>query len=306
MYGGIMGNKQPALTTDGRRPSWMFKQVDRLVGASEAVPDLAYLHRILALCSLPRTDPGDAKEFARVNGPITLGMIAGLHNKLPYGNIPRLLLVWTCTEATQKQSRELLLGDSLSAFLEKVGIPKGGGPRTRLREQMNRLFTAHFQLRYDDKHGKSFISSQIADRGEFWWSERKPDERTLWQSKIVLSHEFFNEIISHPAPLDMNILKALTRSPLGLDLYVWLNYRVFGLERPFQLTWPQLYRQFGADPAKAGNKNTVNSFRTESLRELKKIKIAWPGLDYATPAGVLELRPSPPSVPSRQLRLLPR
>ena len=26
----------------------------------------------------------------------------------------------------------------------------------------------------------------------------------------------------------------------------------------------------------------------KSLRELKKIKIAWPGLDYATPAGVLD------------------
>ena len=90
----------------------------------------------------------------------------------------------------------------------------------------------------DDARGKSFISSQIADSGEFWWSERKPDERTLWQSKIVLSHEFFNEIIRHPVPLDMNTLKALTRSPLGLDLYVWLNYRVFGLEHPLLLTWP--------------------------------------------------------------------
>ena len=58
-----MGNKQPELTTDGRRPSWMFKQVDRLVGASEAVPDLAYLHRILALCSLPRTDPGTRRNL---------------------------------------------------------------------------------------------------------------------------------------------------------------------------------------------------------------------------------------------------
>ena len=44
-------------------------------------------------------------------------------------------------------------------------------------------------------------------------------------------------------PLDMNILKALTRSALGIDYYVWLNYRTFGLTRPFRLTWPQLYRQ---------------------------------------------------------------
>ena len=299
-----MENEQPAMTTDGRRPSWMFKQVDRLVAASEAEAELAYLHRLMALCSLPRTDPGDVKEFSRVNGPYTLGMVAGLHNKLPYGNIPRLLLVWICTEATQTQSPELFLGNSLSDFLEKVGIPKGGGPRTRLREQMNRLFNAHVALIYRDKHDKATKNLLIADETEFWWNERKPDERTLWQSKIVLSEKFFNEIISHPVPLDMNILKALTRSAIGLDLYVWLNYRVFGLDRPFQLTWPQLYRQFGPNPDNADDHRTVQNFRAKCIRELKKIKAAWPGLDYATPAGVLELRPSEPSVPVRQLRLL--
>ena len=301
-----MGNEQPAMTTDGRRHFSLFKQVGQLVSASEAEAELAFMHRLMALCSLPRTDPGDAKEFTRVNGPVALGMIAGLHNKLPYGNIPRLLFVWTCTEATQTQSRELFLGDSLSYFLEKVGIPKGGGARTRLREQMNRLFNAHVSLIYRDKHDRVTVNATIADRTEFWWNERQPDERTLWQSKIVLSENFFNEIISHPVPLDMNILAALTRSALGLDLYVWLNYRVFGLTRPYRLTWPQLYRQFGINPANATNKRIVDDFRTKCVRELKKIKIAWPGLDYATPAGVLEIRPSEPSVPSRQFRLLSR
>ena len=31
--------------------------------------------------------------------------------------------------------------------------------------------------------------------------------------------------------LDMNILKALKRSSLGLDLYLWLTYRTFSLKR---------------------------------------------------------------------------
>ena len=216
-----MANEQPAMTTDGRRPSWMFKQVGRLVSASEAVPDLAYLHRILALCSLPRTNPGNTKEFRRVNGPITLGMVAGLDNKLPYGNIPRLLMVWMCSEATQQQSRELFLGDSLSAFLEKVGIPKGGGPRTRLREQMNRFFNAHVSLIYRDKHDKVTVNAQLADQTEFWWNERRPRRADAVAEQDRVSEKFFEEIIRHPVPLDMNILKALTRSPIGLDLYLW-------------------------------------------------------------------------------------
>ena len=291
-----MGNEQPAMTTDGRRHFSLFKQVDQLVSASEAEAELAFMHRILTLCSLPRSNPGNRLQYVRENGPYSLVMIAGAKNKLPYGTLPRMLMVWLCSEATRTQSRELLLGNSLSSFMEKLGMGPVGSARTRLRNQMDRLFTAHVQLLYEDKHGKSFISSRIADSGEFWWNERKPEERTLWQSKIVLSHEFFNEIISHPVPLDMNILKGLSRSPLGLDLYVWLNYRTFQLRRPFRLTWSQIYRQFGINPAKAGDNSTVQHFRQDCLRELKKIKSAWPGLDYTTPAGVLELRPSEPSI----------
>ena len=117
-------------------------------------------------------------------------------------------------------------------------------------------------------------------RTEFWWNERKPDERTLWQSKVVLSHEFFHEIVFHPVPLDMNILKALRRSPLGLDLYVWLNYRTFGLGQPVRLTWPQLYRQFGINPANADDKNTVNSFRTKAPPRVEEdqVRLARPRL----------------------------
>ena len=35
-----------------------FDQVDQLVRASEADPDLGFMARMMALCSLPRTNPG--------------------------------------------------------------------------------------------------------------------------------------------------------------------------------------------------------------------------------------------------------
>ena len=47
-------------------------QVNQLVGASEADPDLGFMARMMALCSLPRTNPGDRKEYKRVNGPYTI------------------------------------------------------------------------------------------------------------------------------------------------------------------------------------------------------------------------------------------
>ena len=273
-----------------------FDQVNQLVGASEADPDLGFMARMMALCSLPRTNPGNRHQYKRVNGPYKLVMIAGADNKLPYGNLPRLLVAWVCTEAVRTQSRELILGSSLSEFMGKLGMDSIGGARTRLRNQMRRLFNAHVQLVYKDKHGEANVSSSVADRSEFWWNERKPDERVLWESKIYLGEAFFNEIIQHPVPLDMNTLKALTRCALGLDLYLWLNYRTFALRAPQRLTWRQLYRQFDADPAQTPGKRAIQDFRRKVLRELVKIKLAWPELTYATAPGVLILLPSTPAI----------
>ena len=285
-----------------------FNQVEQLVGANEADADLGFMARMMALCSLPRTNPGDRLRYIRRNGPYTLVMNAGGLHKLPFGNIPRLLLAWVCTEAVRTQSRELVLGASLSVFMRKLGMaPVSGGTtggRTRLRNQMKRLFNASVRLVYEDELGEASVSSLVADRTEFWWNERKPNERSLWESKIELGEKFFQEIIKHPVPLDLNILKALKRSSLGLDLYLWLTYRMFTLPAPKRITWRQLYRQFGVDPAKASDHRTVQAFRCKALRELKKIKLAWPELRYTTATGVLILLPSKPSIPpTQQLRL---
>ena len=280
-------------------------QVDELVGASEADPDLGFMARLMALCSLPRTNPGNRKEYVRRNGPYALVMTAGGLNKLPFGNLPRLLLAWVCTEAVRTQSRELGLGRSLSEFMRSLGInsDSGGarGEQTRLRNQMDRLFSATVSLIYEDDGVKARVSSLVADRAVFWWNPKRPDDPSLWDSNIRLGEDFFNEIIQHPVPLDMNILKALKRSSLGLDLYLWLTYRTFTLQCPLRLSWPRLYRQFGIDPAKAGDNRTVQDFRKDCLRELIKIKAAWPDLNYATAKGVLILSPSTPSIPRLQL-----
>ena len=277
-----------------------FDQVNQLVSASEADASLGFMARMMALCSLPRTNPGNRKEYKRVNGPFTLYMVAGGGNKLPFGNIPRLLLAWVSTEAVRTQSREIVLGKSLSGFMRKLsmqddsGSPRGD--RTRLRNQMKRLFGCSVSLIYEDEHGEARVSSLVADRAAFWWNERKSDECSVWNSKIRLGEDLFNEIINHPVPLDMNTLKALKRSTLGLDLYLWLTYRTFALRAPLRLSWRQLYRQFGAHPDNASDKRTVLNFRRNVLRELKKIKMAWPELNYSTAPGVLILHPSTPAI----------
>ena len=57
-------------------------------------------------------------------------MNAGGLQKLPFGNIPRLLLAWVSTEAVRTQSRVLVLGASLSEFMRKVGLDLIRGSNT--------------------------------------------------------------------------------------------------------------------------------------------------------------------------------
>ena len=275
-------------------------QVAALVEASDAEPDVGFMARLLALCSLPRTNPGNRDKYVRRNGPYTLYMTATGSAKLPYGILPRLLLAWVCSEAVATQSRVLVLGASLAAFMRKLGISSdSGGARgelTRLRNQMDRLFHASIVVQYDGAGHSVSAGSLVAERTEFWWDERRPDSPVMWDSTIRLGEGFFNEIIRNPVPLDLHTLKALKRSSLGVDLYLWLTYRTFALKAPLRLSWKALYRQFGVDPSKAGDRVTVDSFRKDCMRELTKIKTAWPALTYRAVRGAVLVCPTTPRI----------
>ena len=209
-----------------RRGFTLADQVNRLVGASEATPDSGFLARTMALCSLPRSNPGNQTQYKRVNGPYKLIMSATGDYKLPFGTNPRLILAWVSTEAVRTRSRELVLGRSLSEFMRKLGIASTDGRgQARLRDQMKRLFNCSVQLNYTAEGRETSATALVAELTDFWWNPKQPDQTGLWESKVRLSESFFNEIVSHPVPIDMNTLKALKRSPLGLDLYLWLTYR---------------------------------------------------------------------------------
>ncbi len=46
-----------------RRGFTVADQVDQLVTASETTPDLGFMARLLALCSLPRSNPGNRLQY---------------------------------------------------------------------------------------------------------------------------------------------------------------------------------------------------------------------------------------------------
>ena len=53
-------------STQARHHFTRLDQVDQLVGASEADLERVFMARLMALCSLPRTNPGNQIRYKRV------------------------------------------------------------------------------------------------------------------------------------------------------------------------------------------------------------------------------------------------
>jgi len=265
---------------------------------------MAYFARILVLATMPHSRP-KTSQFQRTNGKFTMTMVAPDAVGLPFGSIPRLVLAWLSTEAVQTRSRRLELGQSLSAFMRQLDMAPTGGQRgdiTRLRNQMNRLFASTISCSYSDKDvgydgRRSFL---IADKIDLWWDTRRPDEQTLWESTITLGERFYQELIDHPVPLDMRALKALKQSPLALDIYAWLTYRMHSLDQPVVIPWAVIEAQFGS------SYSATWDFRCKFLERLKAVQVVYPKVRIAeVPGRGLKLSPSLTSVPSPAHRHLP-
>ena len=181
----------------------------------------------------------------------------------------------------------------------------GGSVRSRLQDQMRRLFNLHVQLVYEHEHGEVSVNSLIADRTEFWWNHeaaRRPhavgkQDRT-WREVLRGSHS----PPSAARPEHPEDYEAIFVGPRSLHVAHLPDVHAQGSAAALlAATVPPVRIEPG--PGKR-HTNIVNDFRTKCLRELTKIKSAWPDLHYSTPKGVLLLSPSPPRIPPAQLRLV--
>ena len=100
-----------------------FDQVDLLVRASEATADTGFMARLMSCVPCPAPIPATGE-----NTSASTALTGSDHDRrgpetgLPFGNLPRLLLAWVCTEAVRTQSRELVLGSSLAQVHAKLGM----------------------------------------------------------------------------------------------------------------------------------------------------------------------------------------
>jgi hypothetical protein len=189
------------------------------------------------------------------------------------------MLSWLSTEAVRTKSPHLELGDSLSAFMNALGIsPTGGrwGTIPRLKDQMQRLFTSTVSCTYDNTtEGQwSDVGFRIANEIHLWWDPKNPKQSALWGSSIDLSESFYKEVVDRPVPIDLRAIRALKSSSMALDIYCWLTYRNSYLKKPTNIPWELLRMQFGT-----GYKDTKQGryeFKRQFKNQLKKVLVIYP------------------------------
>jgi hypothetical protein len=266
---------------------------------------IGFMARMLVQVTMPHSKP-ETDRFIRSNGGFTVEMVAGKQRfGLPYGSIPRLVLAWMTTEAVRTQSSTLELGRSFSAFVRAVGlVPEGGtisggkrGVGTLAQRQTLALLNAIVSWNYNERKRDRGQNVTIADDYDIAWDphERSDDSLTLWTSKVTLSPKFFTEMTASPVPIDLRALKALKRSPMRLDIYSWLTWRMFTVKRPTQIPWEYLKAQFGS--GYADDAHGLRNFRQAFVEALNAVMLFYSAANVGFDERVLTLRPSPTHVP---------
>ena len=257
----------------------VFKSITQELEEERKAGHQGFMARSLIQATMPHSKPKEA-IYIRKNGRFLLTM-ATTDPKigLPYGPIPRLLMSFITTEASQTQSREILLADTLSEFMKDLGydMPRGGkrGNIKPLKDQMLRLFSAVVKISHNQEDRATALQMLLVDGYDIhWWQPIDPNQHSLFESKVVLSELFFKEIITNPVPVNIATLRALKSSAFMLDIYIWLTYKNSYDRQVRRISWESLQMQLGAGYPLT--KRGKIDFRANFEKALKKVLLAYP------------------------------
>jgi hypothetical protein len=280
-------------------------------------PTPSFLHSALCAMSLPVRRPADeTASIIRQDGQYTLAITprpvlqrVGGQQKMailgvPYGSLPRLVLIHIMTEAVRTRSRHIVLGASFTDWMRKMGFRTVSyGPRgsaTLIREQLDRLLACEWMIRWDNETAKGdqeFAVKEVKLTNDYAGTNSGAKG---FSREILLTEGFFEHLREHAVPLDENAIRQLRDSATALDLYTWLAYRLprIGKGRTALLSWPQLAVHFGND-----GKN-IRKFR-QTVRDAweRHVSAVYPEARAEFDTTAIRLYGSPAPLQRRAIRL---
>jgi hypothetical protein len=240
---------------------------------------VGFSSRPFVLCGLPVRQPAAGEMlYERRNGEFVLQITGHPSYGLPFGQ-DRIVPIYLATLAVRQQSQTIRFRTA-AEMLETFGMHRGGKEYRRLVAAFERIFGATIFFGTDAFHG----TARVVQRSRFSffreaqiWYSRDPEQYPVsdqFENVIVLSDEFYREIVAHPIPADMEAVKVLASAPAVLDLFMWLSYRCFVAKgkETIPLFGPRgLASQIGSTEYARPRK-----FREKLDQWLESIRILWP------------------------------
>ena len=279
----------------------------RLLDATSVMPvdpeSLAFQHSVLCQACLPYRNPGELREWERVNGGVRLKILAGeafdsgrdewVQLGLPFGVKPRLILIHLNTEAIRTGSPVVPVEDSLTAFVRGLLRYAPNGLEIRqFKDQLAALAASSIRIGFAKSNERATtINTQIV-HGFDVWLPKNERQRVLWPAVLRLSHEYFESLKDHAVPLDERAVAALATSCMALDVYCWLAQRLHRVPsgRPLLVPWAALKSQFG------WHYDRMVDFRVRMRRALVEVRTQYPDARFELDHQGLLLRHSPPPI----------
>lgn len=300
----LFGDQLPAL-----RPLSRIEQ--RLVRSSVEIeaddPDtILFQHTVFCQTGLPYRNPGnDVRIWDRENGLAALRMRAGearhpnagwVELGLPFGPKPRLILAYLNAEALRTGSPLVEVEDSLSAFVQRIGLSRDGRSIRAVKDQLSRLAAAEIRLAltYGESQGRQ-VQAHIVGEFDLWFPKQDDRQRVLWPTTVTLDPRYFESLRRHAVPLDERAVAALSHSAMGLDIYAWLAQRLHRVSptKPAFIPWTAIKDQFG------WHYGRMDKFKAVFRQTLSMVLSQYRGARLELDDRGVTLRNSPPPVKGR-------
>lgn len=228
----ILGKVAPQLIVSKQR----LRQIENIelvrLRRDQGQRSLAFTSRPFVLCGLPvRRPPACQLLYERRNGNFVLQITGHPEFGLPFGQ-DRLVPIFLATLAVRQKSQTIRFR-SAADMLDTFGMAKGGKEYRRLTAAFERIFGATMFFGSDVQTTKARVVHRarfnFLRKATLWYKRGNHDrlDDEPFENVITLSDEFYQEILAHPIPTDLDIVKILAPSPAVLDLFVWLSYRCF-------------------------------------------------------------------------------
>jgi hypothetical protein len=205
-----------------------------------------------------------------------------IHAGVPYGSYARIALIALQSEALEQGSRDIELGDTAYDALKRLGLPDGGKVADMALAQLEKLARCHVSFRIGTDLKGLEINERLVEAFQYDTDGR------MFIKRIRLSPAFFEGLRRHPVAIDRAAVQRIRNSPVALDVYLWLSYRLPVLERETPISWAALHKQFGHGIG------VMRFFKRPFAENLEMARSIYPTANFSlTQAGIV-LRPSPP------------